>query len=244
MYHERPKQLLRALESVRNQKHKNWHIAFIDDGSVESGEKIIREFFTPEEIEKVTFYNTNDTPEIKKQRAEKHKHLTGSDDKNSGMWLNPYFNKAVRENKHDIALFLCDDDVLQEFYLDNLNNFYNNNISIQYSYCVLILFDERYHNWIDRTDLNNRFLYLEPMNPFFHLDTAQVSWRSSSYTEDNVWFDETYHLFFDAYWYKRLYEKYGACVCNNIVGQYKNFDKEAFHKDPEMIEYYKKNNLE
>lgn len=239
MYYNRPNQLIRALNSIRIQNHTNWHVAFIDDGSEQSGEKIVRDFFTDEELEKVTFYNTNDTPEIKKQRAEDYKHLKGSDDKNSGMWLNPYFNKAVKENKHDIAFFLCDDDVLQELYLNNLNKYYNTNPDIMYSYCVVILFDERHHNHLDRTDINSRFLYFHPINPYFHLDTAQVSWRAEAYNKDGIWFDEEYHLFFDAYWYKRLAEKYGLCVCNMIMGQYKNFDIDAFHKDPEIIEKYK-----
>ena len=228
MYYNRPEGLIRALESIRSQSYSNWHVAFIDDGSDLAGKDIVKDFFTEEELEKVTFYNTNDTREVKKSRALAHKHLSGSE-KHSGMWLNPYFNKAVKENEHDIALFLCDDDLLQEFYLYNLNKYYNENHGTDYSYSLVILFDERHHNWKDMTAVTNRFFCTEPIHPYFRLDTSQVSWRSSVYLQDNVWFDEEFHNFFDAYWYKRLFEKYGPCVFNGMVGQYKNFDKDSFH---------------
>ena len=241
MYYNRPSQIITALNSIRIQKHTNWHVVFIDDGSEQSGEQIVRDFFNDEELRKVSFYNTHDSPEIKRQRAEKYKHLEGSDDKNSGAWIIPYFNKAIKENKHDIALFLCDDDVLHESYLENLNNYYNNNTEVMYSYCVVILFDVRYHNHLERTDINSRFLHIEPINPFFNLDTTQVSWRSDAYYKYDIWFDEEYHLFFDADWYNRLFEKYGLCVCNMIVGQYKNYDINSFHLNPEMIEKYNNN---
>ena len=229
MYYNRPDGIKRALESIRNQAHNNWHIAFIDDGSDIVGENIVRDFLSEEELKKVTFYNTNDTKEIKNTRSLAYQHLRGSDDRHSGMWLNPHFNKAVKENDHDVALFLCDDDLLQEFYLYNLNKYYNQNPSTEYSYSLVILFDERYHNWKDMTEVTNRFFCVEPIHPFFRLDTSQVSWRSSAYLKYNVWFDEEFHNYFDAYWYKKLFEKYGPCRCNRIVGQYKNFDKDAFH---------------
>ena len=229
MYYNRPDGIKRALESIRNQAHSNWHIAFIDDGSDIVGENIVKDFFTEEELNKVTFYNTNDTKEIKKARSQAYKHLRGSDDRHSGMWLNPMFNKAISENEHDIALFLCDDDLLQEFYLYNLNKYYNDNLGIDYSYSLVILFDERCHNWKDMKEVTNRFFCMEPIHPFFRLDTSQVSWRSSVYKKDNIWFDEEFHFYFDAYWYKRLFEKYGPCRFNGIVGQYKNFDKDSFH---------------
>ena len=229
MYYNRPDGVKRALESIRNQTHNNWHIAFIDDGSDIVGENIVKEFFTPDELKNVTFYNTNDSKEVKKARSLEHKHLRGSDDRHSGMWLNPMFNRAVRENKHDVALFLCDDDLLQQNYLHNLNEFYNDSPAIDYSYSLVILFDERFHNWEDMTEAYNRFFCLDPINPFFRLDTSQVSWRSSVYIEDNVWFDEKFHFYFDAFWYQRLFEKYGPCVFNGFVGQYKNYDKDSFH---------------
>ena len=229
MYYNRPEGLIRALESIRSQSYSNWHVAFIDDGSDLAGEDIVKDYFTEEELSKVTFYNTNDTREIKKSRALAHKHLNGFDDRHSGMWLNPMFNKAVKENEHDVALFLCDDDLLQEKYLSNLNKFYNANHGTDYSYSLVILFDERHHNWKDMTVVTNRFFCTEPIHPYFRLDTSQVSWRSSVYLMDNVWFDEEFHNYFDAFWYKRLFEKYGPCVFNGMVGQYKNFDKDSFH---------------
>ena len=229
MYYNRPEGLIRALESIRSQSYSNWHVAFIDDGSDLAGEDIVKDYFTEEELSKVTFYNTNDTREIKKSRALAHKHLNGFDDRHSGMWLNPMFNKAVKENEHDLALFLCDDDLLQEKYLSNLNRFYNANHGTDYSYSLVILFDERHHNWKDMTVVTNRFFCTEPIHPYFRLDTSQVSWRSSVYLMDNVWFDEEFHNYFDAFWYKRLFEKYGPCVFNGMVGQYKNFDEDAFH---------------
>lgn len=229
IYFNRPKQLRRALQSIREQKHSNWHVALIDDCSDVPGEEIAKEFLTQEEIDKFTFYRSSDTKEIKNERKKLFASLFNISEDNSGAFISHWFNLAMKENKFDIALFLCDDDLLHQDYLENLNVYYNENVEINYSFSHVILFDERYHDWKDMKDYHNRFFKPFPINPYFNLDTSQVSWRSKCYNIDGIKFNEEYHLNFDADWYRRLFQKYGPCVPNGFISQYKNFDKDAFH---------------
>ena len=52
-YYNRPKDLLLALKSLQNQTHKNWKCAFVDDGSDEPGELVVKSFFNKEDLNKV-----------------------------------------------------------------------------------------------------------------------------------------------------------------------------------------------
>ncbi len=229
IYYNRPKQLLRALKSIRAQKHSNWQVVLIDDCSDIPGEQIAKEYLSDQEISKFTFYRSSDTKEIKNERKKVFADLFGISENNSGAFISHWFNKAMSEHSFDIALFLCDDDLLHPSYLEKLNEFYNHFKEVNYSFSNVILFDERYHNWEDMYEVHNRFFKPFAVNPYFNLDSSQVSWRSRCYNIDNVSFNEEYHMNFDADWYRRLYEKYGPCIPNGLISQYKNFDKNAFH---------------
>jgi glycosyltransferase involved in cell wall biosynthesis len=74
-YYNRPKDVLLALSSIKNQSYKNWRLAFVDDGSDEPGEDIVRGFFEEKDLDKVIFYNTGDTKEIKQKRIVFSKNL-------------------------------------------------------------------------------------------------------------------------------------------------------------------------
>ena len=229
IYYNRPKQILRALESVKNQKHTNWQVAFFDDHSDIPGEDIVRDFLSEEDLKKFTFYRSPDTREIKNNRKKIFEETYGFNKDNTGALITDWFNIAMSDHTFDVALFLCDDDLLHTDYLKKLNTFYNNYPEVNYSFSNVILFDERYHNWEDMHEVRNRFYRPFPVNPYFNLDTSQVSWREKCFKNDNVAFRKDYHLNFDAEWYKQLFAKYGPCVPNYATGQYKNFDKDAFH---------------
>ena len=49
-YYNRPKDLVLALKSLQNQTHKNWKFAFVDDGSDEPGDLIVKSFFNEEDL--------------------------------------------------------------------------------------------------------------------------------------------------------------------------------------------------
>ena len=43
-YYNRPKLVLHALESIKNLDYDNYEVHFIDDGSTERGEPVVRDF--------------------------------------------------------------------------------------------------------------------------------------------------------------------------------------------------------
>ena len=68
-YYNRPKMVLNALNSINKLSYKKFEVAFIDDGSDNPGEPIVRETLKPSFLKKVTFYNTNDTVKAKIERG-------------------------------------------------------------------------------------------------------------------------------------------------------------------------------
>ena len=227
-YYNRPKEVLRALESLVKQSYNNWILAFIDDGSDEPGETVVRNFLSEKDLNKVFFYNTNDTKEIKKQRIIDNPLIKGAHDKNAGHFFVPFLNLAISDIEHDIAIFLCDDDFLEINYLRNLVNFYDNHEEVVYSYCHVILF-EIIENKMMFSAVENRFYFGNPVFPYFRLDGSQVSWTKQCYL-DGCKFPEFLHVYWDAEWFKVLQDKYGKCEYNNILGQYKSFSSESFYQ--------------
>ena len=227
LYYQRPTQVRDSLVSLKNQPYKNWHLAFIDDGSEDSGEQIVKSIFNEEELKKVTFYNTNDTKEEKKKRSIQFFEETKIE--HPGTLAYNYFNTAMNEHDFDIAMFLCDDDAIYENHLSELNSFYLNNPNIVYSYSNIILFDHRYEKYYESNVKSHRFLRIGKVRGYFNLDTSQVSWRSSVFKKDNLRLREGLYPYFDAYWYEALYQKYGLCEPNFLISQYKNFDRNIYN---------------
>lgn len=54
-YYNRPELVKNALFSIKNNNYVNWKLAFIDDGSLINGEKIVRSIFNENEINKCVF---------------------------------------------------------------------------------------------------------------------------------------------------------------------------------------------
>ena len=126
-YYNRPKMVLNALNSINKLSYKKFEVAFIDDGSDNPGEPIVRETLKPSFLKKVTFYNTNDTVKAKIERG--------------GSNFGKLANEAVKNSDADIVLMLCDDDALFSDYLNYLNRFYLFNQRINYAYCKLKYYD-------------------------------------------------------------------------------------------------------
>ena len=228
-YYNRPNDVLLALGSIRNQYYKNWKLAFVDDGSDEPGELIVRNFFNDKEINNVSFYNTGDTREIKNQRRLDNPNIAGADNIHAGSFFVPFFNKAMNSIEFDIALFLCDDDFLNHNYLSSLNHYYNNNPDVVYSYSNLILYETIDEETTLYSSPQNRFTCDFPIHPYFNLDGSQVSWRRKCFDE-GCKFNEEYHGYFDADWFRTLQIKYGKCQYNKLIGQYKRFQSAFFYE--------------
>ena len=227
-YYNRPKDLLLAINSIKNQSHKNWKLAFVDDGSDMPGKDIIINFFEENDLKKIFFYNTGDTKEIKRQRVLDNPNTRGLKDKNAGHFFVPYFNSAMDDIDFDIALFLSDDDYLDIDYLKKLNNFYSRRLDVNYSYSNLILFDQAEEGYVYSSKQNRFFCNLDIL-PHYNLDGSQVSWRKKCFTE-GCKFPDYFHVYWDAEWFEVLYKKYGKCKYNNIFGQYKKFPHKSFYE--------------
>ena len=226
-YYNRPVDVLRALESIEKQTYKNWKLAFIDDGSDLPGEEVVKKYFPENLWKNIYFYNTTDTKEIKKQRILDNSDIFGANDKNAGHWFVPFMNLAISEIKHDIAIFLCDDDFLKQDYLTKLVNFYDNHEDCKYSYCDILLYQIEESKFYISSE-PNRFSFYKDVLPYFKLDGSQVSWTKECY-EDGCKFSEDLHVYWDAEWFKVLSDKYGLCKYNKLMGQYKFFSKDSFY---------------
>lgn len=205
-YYNRPNLVKNALNSIKENTYNNYKIAFIDDGSDIKGEEIINEFYKNDFNNKIIFYNTNDTKEEKIKRG--------------GSIFGMYANTAIEELKSDIIIMLCDDDALTPNYLFDLNNFYQNNQDIKYSYSHIIEFNPLIETYKNKEKKYNILNHCNPINPYHMVDASQVSFRLECYY-NNIKFPYPLTKNLDAHIYSLLYLKYGNCIYNNITGQYK-----------------------
>jgi glycosyltransferase involved in cell wall biosynthesis len=211
-YYNRPKMVRLALESVKLQSHEDWEIAIVDDSSIYSIEPIAKEFFGNDE--RVKLFHTNDTDQQKVARG--------------GSNLGKYWNEAVIMSSANIAIMLCDDDALYPDYLQKLNDYYEINKNVKYSYSHVSIFDPYETTNLD--NVKNKFdhwlnKYTKPINPFHKVDASQVSWRTSAFKEDYIRFQYPQTKDLDSSLYKQLFKKYGPCPYNEMVSQYKGWFK-------------------
>ncbi len=214
LYYERPTLVVEALKSIvrANDNYKNWHLAFHDDSSPTPGEAIVRTVLPEDMLNKVTFYRTIATKEQKLA---------------SGGMLGHVMNQMISDSDADIAIILCDDDILHEQYLFNLNRYFANKPYEEACYSHVIIFDPNEESWESATNTNNPLnYYTTSINPENKLDACQVAWRTSLNKKRGVWFPYPCHKNQDAGFYKRMYEYISTIPFSGFISQYK-----AIHKD-------------
>jgi glycosyltransferase involved in cell wall biosynthesis len=207
-YCNRPKMVEIPLRSIQNQSYKNWELAFVDDGSLVSGEYIVKTILS-DDLDKVKFYNTHHTPEDKI--------------KNGGSVFGRFWNEAMYESDADIAIMLCDDDALYPEYLQKLVDYYSFEQSVNYSYGHVSVFNPNTCTNLDSlvldrsSDLNKTGQF----NPVCQVDASQVSWRIDKVKENNITFPVPKTTDLDAAIYNAMFSSFGNCVYNGIIAQYK-----------------------
>lgn len=214
LYYERPLLVVEALKSIlrANVNYNNWHLAFHDDASTTPGEPIVRNILPAELLDKVTFYKTVAT---KKQK-----------DASGGM-LGHIMNQMIKDSDSELALILCDDDILHNNYLYNLNCFFNDNQKEHACYSHVVVFDPNKETWENATNTKNPLnYYTTPINPENKLDACQVAWKTSLNKIENIWFPYPCRKNHDAVFYRTMYEKIGPISFSGFVSQYK-----AIHED-------------
>lgn len=215
-YYERPNIVKNALRSLNELEYDNFEIAFIDDGSISPGKLIAEEILTGNVLQRVTFYNTNDSIEQKKSQG--------------GSVFGKLANEAIQNSDAEYALMLCDDDAIVSDYLLYLNEYFRLNDFVTYCYSKVYFFDptqETYKQFKDQPTyshpgstytLNH---YTEPINPVGKVDASQICWKISCNKYGDIWFPYPLTRGLDAALYQQLFDKYGYCYPTFTYGQYK-----------------------
>lgn len=212
-YYDRPNLVKVALNSIKNHTYKNWEIAFIDDGSSNPGEPIVKEILS-EHLDRIKFYNTNDSVEAKINRGNEHGSIFGK-----------YAQIAVEESDADYVIMLCDDDALYPEYFNNLVNYFNTHPDEKYVYSHIHIYDPVLSKIEDNPPFIDHHLNkTEPVNPHFKIDMSQVAWRRKDFIESKIIFPYPMTANLDAVIYNQMYNKFGYCNFSGFIGQYKGMD--------------------
>lgn len=210
-YYNRPKIVINALKSITELKYNNWELLFFDDGSEFAGEPIIKKIFNDDQLSKTIIIRVEDTVQKKLEQG--------------GSRMGEYFNFHLKKTNADLGIMLCDDDAIIDDYFINLNNFFNNNPTIEYCYSKVKCFNPLTNNYLFADSCNEQNLILNnnegPICPWCKVDASQVAWRLSIHKKYNIWFPSPQTRDHDAYLYKNMWEKIGLCYPSNFYSQYK-----------------------
>lgn len=203
-YFDRPKLLRKCLGSLAASQPiigGDWHLAFHDDGSKEPGEPIAREVLG-DLARKARFYRCEDSP---------HKSCQ----------LGLRINDILIEAKEDVAIVLCDDDMVSPGYLAGLAEVFGEHPEWHYCYTKNILVDEQGQELDESWGKWDWEWAGEDIDPSLRCDISQVAWRISCNQQDGIWFPTWASRNQDTEFFRRMYFRYGACPCTGQKGQMK-----------------------
>lgn len=230
-YYNRSNMVRNALNSIKNSEYKNWHLAFIDDGSDVPGAPIVREIlgeymqgpisgslvreekWSKETQGQVTLWRIDDTLEDKRSQ--------------NGTRHPEFMNRSILEcidSPESPVVILCDDDALLPTYLTDLNEYYKSNPETLHSFCHLIPFDPKKElPTIDLADKANGYWLNKrgSIHPFNAIDGSQSTYRKRVFSELGVRYPSPAHRCLDAALHQQLVDKAGLCPFNGIIGQFK-----------------------
>lgn len=216
-YYNRPNLVKVALDSIKKHNYDNWEIAFIDDGSEVPGEPIVREILS-EHIDRVRFYNTNDSIEDKLTR-----------NKEQGSIFGKYAQQGIVDSDADYVIMLCDDDALYPEYMNNLNKYFYEHPDEKYVYSHIHTYDPVLTKIEDNPPYEHHHLNkTHELNPHFNIDMSQVSWRRQSFIDANIRFPYPMTVNLDAVIYNQMFNAFGACKFSGFIGEYKGLFKGGF----------------
>jgi len=219
-YYNRPNMVRLSLQSIAMQEHQDWELAFVDDGSDHPGRPIVEEILA-EHLDKVRFYNTNNTRQEKESQG--------------GSVFGLYWNDAMYTSDADVAIMLCDDDALYGQYLKELSDYYEAHSEVIHCYGHVSIYNPtQYTNVNDiPTDKNiwlNNHTY--PINPNCSVDASQVAWRIDHVKAHNIRFPAPLTINLDSALYEQLFRLLGHCEYNGLTTQHKGWH-------PDQLEHHK-----
>lgn len=217
-YYNRPNLVKVALNSIKIHNYTNWEIAFIDDGSEEPGEPIVKEILS-EYLDKIKFYNTNDSIDIKMLRSKEHGSIFGK-----------YAQQAVEESDADIVMMLCDDDALYPEYFNNLNKYFQLHPDEKYVYSHIHTYDPMLTKLEDNPSYEHHHLNKDwPLNPHFNIDMSQVAWRRQPFIDSGIKFPYPMTANLDAVVYNQMHNHFGDCNFSGFFSEYKAMFKGGYN---------------
>lgn len=212
-YYERPTIVLNALKSILDISYPEFEVHFIDDGSTNRGEPIVREVCSSI-IDKFTFHYIDNTVEQKKQQG--------------GSIHGKYLNLAIEQSDADHVIILCDDDAIFPHFLTKLNVFLNKeeNLDKKYFYHNMVLYNsltEPYTLGAERKDLSyftNQ--WKTPIHCSSRVDSSQVTYSRHAFANDGLSYPAPQTSGLDAAIYEQMFEKWGPCYYSSLISQVKS----------------------
>lgn len=231
-YFERPNLVRNALKSIleANKYYSNWHLLFIDDGSVVPGEPIAREVLK-DHLDKITFYNSNLSPEDKLQ---------------FGWKFNEILEAAIPINP-DIFFHLEDDDEIYPTYFYNLNSFFEEHPDVKICYSNIHVYNplQEQSKFVNNLSGKHNAL-VEPITSPYNLDISQMAIRWEIISKYKLRFTTIDMPVFNSGIFsmriggsltavqlfgKTLFNKFGPAVYTGFASQYKGrHQKEAANR--------------
>lgn len=224
LYYNRPEFLKLALKSIKEHEYDNWELAVLDDGSEIPAEPITRDILH-DKLDRITFYNTNDTI---KERVKRN----GA----NGSIVGKIAQEAIIDSTADYIFILCDDDMLYPNYMKNLDEYFTKHPEEKYVYSHIQIYDPLLHNIDEELKFIPHHLNkTEPVNPHFKLDASQVAWNRNAYVENNIQFPYPMTANMDAVIFNQMHNFFGKCKFSGFIGQYKamymgGYDDQLSHR--------------
>ena len=212
-YYERPKIVLNSLRSILDIGYPEFEVHFIDDGSTNRGEPVVREVCSSI-IDKFKFDYIDHTIEQKKLQG--------------GSVHGLFLNKAINESDADHVIVLCDDDAIYPDFLTKLNIHINKeeNKDKNYFYHNMVLYDsliEPYEDGIERKDFSyftNQ--WKTPINCAGKVDSSQVTYSRHAFVEAGLTYPAPQTSGLDMAIYNKMANVWGLCEYSGLISQLKS----------------------
>ena len=217
-YYKRPQIVLNTLNSIKNSSYDNWHLTFIDDSGDDSFHSTLVDFG----------FDSSKFSYIPIMMSDEDKIKLG------GSIHGKYMNDVIEQSDADVIIPICDDDALVFDYMEKLNEYYNNNEEVMWSYCHLNFYDpykESYEESKPESDnpaLNYPYLnsHINELNPYHCKDFSQVTFRRKALIDKNIKYQYPRSNDLDAGIFQDFFWSWGVCPFNGLRGQHKGWHLE------------------
>lgn len=216
-----------ALNSIKNIRYDNWHLAFIDDGSVSPGRPIVEEILC-DKLDHVSFHQTNATFE----------------DKLKSYGVGHLIAKILGSAESDLVVSLDDDDAFHPDYFEKLNWYFKNNQDVLYCYSNVYFYNPLIESPEGEREIKGFInFYKKPINCAGKVDISQVAYRRKVFAEAKVTKNVTIDL--DSHVFDAIFRSYGPAEFTGFVSQYKGIHglqltqyKERLAKNPDWLQKF------